>query len=487
MISPYKLKVILWYTGLLTVILIAVFITIYIILDHQLREEIDKNLLEKIKWINSVLRDTKDPPKPGYWSRRQNKWIEDYSEDSINDFLDYLVSRRPYDFYDIREHTDVVDDKYILFTFCGDSLIYLSEKYEKYKIAIEQFQVKKGTIPTIKLLDVPFSMAAIYKTGYSVYVGYELSTISSLQNRIMHIFLMVFPFGIILSILCGYFVTQRSLKVINTINRTAARITSKSLNERIKAPSGKDEISELIVTLNSMIDRLEKSFIMVQQFSQDAAHEIRTPLTIIRGGIEELLRDESCPEVISQTLENILEEMQYLSSISNKLLLIHSLDTDETKYHFTPLNLDSILEETCQDAQILSSQKQININLKKKESIQVMGNEELLIRLLWNVIDNAIKYNKPGGSVFITLEKVNNNAVILVKDTGIGIPSEEIPKIFDRFYRVDKSRSRELGGSGLGLAICKWIVDLHKGEILVESEVDKGSEFTIFLPITDKV
>ncbi len=470
MISRYKQKIILWYTGLLAAILIAVFGFMYSYLGLQLHQDIDRNLRQKVEWIDQLLVNPEEPPDCSATSRL---------------FLRQIIrrGRYNYDFYDIKEMTDVVDDKYILFVYCGDKLMYLSKKYYGLQIPVRRFEIPENTIGTFHLKDITFSMASISKNGYTLYVGYELSIIRAVKKQILNIFLLVFPFGVGLSILCGYFVTQRSLKVIHNITKTAARISSRNLSERMEAPKEMDEIANLIRTLNSMIDRLEQSFTMVQQFSHDAAHEIRTPLTVIRGEIEELLKDEGCPENISGTLESILEEIQYLSSITDKLLLIHTLDTGRIEYHFTEINLEHIVQEVYEDAQVLSQEKKLDIRLKQTIPSYVRGNEELLIRLMWNVADNAIKYTPAGGRVTMSLEKSGDNAVITVEDTGLGIPVDDIPKIFNRFYRVAKSRSRELGGSGLGLAICKWIVELHGGFIRVHSEVKKGSRFIIRLPL----
>jgi signal transduction histidine kinase len=231
-----------------------------------------------------------------------------------------------------------------------------------------------------------------------------------------------------------------------------------------------------------MIDRLEKSFAQAKQFSQDAAHEIRTPLTIVRGEIEQLLDGENVDGNTSKTLENILEEIQYLSSISERLLLIHKMDTSKIKYHFEDIDLSKLLEEVYQDVLIISSEKQLEISKQIQEGLLLKGNKELLTRMLWNFAENGIKYNKQGGSMSLTLKADKKNICIEIEDGGIGIPSEDIPKIFDRFYRVDKSRSRQLGGSGLGLSICKWIADLHNGSIEVESDENEGSLFRIYLP-----
>jgi len=220
---------------------------------------------------------------------------------------------------------------------------------------------------------------------------------------------------------------------------------------------------------------------MVQQFSHDAAHEIRTPLTIIQGEVEEII-DKTKTKGGNNQLERILEEIQYLTSIADKLFLIHTLDTDAIEYHFKKVDLTRITNEVASDTEILSSEKNIDVKIKIDKDVEIEGNDELVTRLLWNLIDNAVKYSKPKGSIEIILQKRSSEAVLIVKDRGIGIPEKDLDKIFDRFYRVDKSRSRELGGSGLGLAICKWIIELHNGSIEVASEIDKGSQFIVTFP-----
>jgi len=163
-------------------------------------------------------------------------------------------------------------------------------------------------------------------------------------------------------------------------------------------------------------------------------------------------------------------------------LLIHKLDTSKIEYNFTLLNLNEILQEIYKDSQILAIRKEITVQYNSQDRVQLRGNKDLIIRLLWNLIDNAIKYSHIRGTVKIDLKGNESEVLLVISDNGIGIPEADIDKIFDRFYRVDKSRSRNLGGSGLGLSICKWIMHLHKGEIIVDSELGKGSTFTIRFP-----
>ncbi|MFO7890288.1 MAG: HAMP domain-containing sensor histidine kinase [bacterium] len=465
MISSYKFKIILWYTSLFTAILLGVFILIYLILGYQLQHEVDCKVIKKAEWMNSVLTEIKKPP--------QDK----------QDFFRSITSQKHPNFYDIREYTDIADHKFILFIFREDSLMYLTTRYHNYSNLIDNYPGQHMSLFKMQLNSTPFTIIKIHKEGYSAFLGYQITTIYSVKSKLFQLLVIILPLGILLSILCGLFVTQRSLNIINQINKTTQSITSKNLHKRIHVPQGNDEIGELIVTLNSMIDRLDKSFTMIKQFSQDAAHELRTPLTIIRGEVEELLTYEKIPNKVSNSLESILEEIQYLISISNTLMLLHSIDTGKIDYNFIKIDLSTIVSDTYEDASILVSEKNQKIVLRQNDKVKINGNEELLTRLLWNLIDNSVKYTPEESIITIELKKKNKHATITVQDNGFGIPEDDIPRIFERFYRVDKSRSRKLGGSGLGLSICKWIVELHEGTIQVKSKLNKGTKVIVEFPI----
>jgi len=470
MLSLLKIKIILWYTFLLTIILASTLFVSYTIIGYQLKHEIVRDLKTKTETVDRALRGEERPERDSEESHHEERG--EHSE-----------RRRDYSIDDLKLYTEIADDNYILFIYFGDELRYLTEKYQSFGSALSPYHIQEKLIDDVLIDDTHFSISALHKPGFTVYIGYELSALTSLQAKLIKIFMVIFPVSILLSVACGFFVTQRTMNVINRITETTDTITSSNLSERIELPKGKDEISELIGTLNSMIDRLEKSFAQAKQFSQDAAHEIRTPLTIIRGEIEELVEREALKDSTVTRLENILEEIQYMSSISERLLLIHNMDTRNIQYHFEAVDLSRLLSEIHQDAIVISSDRKIEITLNVLDDSTVQCNKELLTRLLWNITDNAIKYNKPDGSISIELYENNSSAVIRITDTGIGIPSDDLHNIFDRFYRVDKSRSRELGGSGLGLSICKWIAELHKGVITVDSELDQGSVFTVTIPL----
>lgn len=464
MISKFKLKLILGYTGLLFAIIIAILAIISSILSFQLRQEIDHNLDEKAELIESWLKSEGEPPA------------------CDKDFLWSIFKNRRIDLFDVINITDRADDKYLLVIKCGNNIMYLTEKYENMRAELHSLNPPDMKIETRVFKNTPFSFVSINKEGFSMYIAYELSTISMLRQKIIRIFFASFPFVVLISVVFVYLFTQKLMRTINVITSTTASITSRNLNERIPVPSGQDEVTNLIITINAMIDRLEKSFIMIRQFSQDAAHELRTPLTIIRGEIENLMMQKRLSKTNALCFESILEEIHYLSSIVNKLLLLHSLDTNEEKYSFTSVDLVNIVNDLVDDAKLLATRKKITVVYEHQGRLKVRGNEELIGQMIWNLIDNAVKYTPEKGRIMIALKDTDTGIKVSVSDNGIGIPEQEISKIFTRFYRVEQSHSREISGSGLGLAISKWVAELHKGEITVTSTPGKGSEFTVRLP-----
>jgi heavy metal sensor kinase len=283
---------------------------------------------------------------------------------------------------------------------------------------------------------------------------------------------------------------------VDQITQTARMITSQNLNQRIKSLKVKDEISRLIETFNEMISRLDQSFHQIRQFSSDASHELKTPLTILKGEVEVALRKERTSQDYEQILRSNLEEINRMSKIVDNLLLLARTETGEIRLFKEEVNLSQIVSEVVTQLAMLAHAKDLHIvATNHQENILLYGDALRIRQMLLNLIENSIKYTEPGGSISVSLERNaplslpgreqgSRDAVqIVVSDTGIGIAKEDQDRIFGRFFRVDKARSRDQGGSGLGLSICKWIVEAHQGEISVESELGKGSRFIVKLPI----
>jgi signal transduction histidine kinase len=241
----------------------------------------------------------------------------------------------------------------------------------------------------------------------------------------------------------------------------------------------------MVASLNQMLDRLDKSFRRVRQFSGDASHELHTPLTILRGETEVTLRWAKSPEEFRDMLRSNMEEIDRMERIIESLLTLAKSEVGELTLEMKELSLSDLVQELYLQSSLLCETKQIDVQLllEVDEEIRIRGDELRLRQMFLNLISNAIKYTPEKGSLNIVLAMDNSFARVDIKDSGIGIPEEHQPHIFDRFYRVDKARNRMDGGTGLGLAIVKWIVEAHGGSIAVASEVMKGSTFSVCLPI----
>lgn len=330
-----------------------------------------------------------------------------------------------------------------------------------------------------------------------VQVASSLEDVDDALNTLFIILMITVPSVLIVASLGGQFLANKALKPVDHITQTARMITSQNLNQRIKVPKVKDEISRLVETFNEMISRLDQSFQQIKQFTADVSHELKTPLTILKGEVEVTLRKKRESHEYEQILNSNLEEINRVSQIVDDLLLLAKADLGEVRLNKKDMNLTETLNEIATQVNILAQHKNIRVEtMNHEEDVHIFADPLRMRELLLNLIENGIKYTEDGGSVRIALLKESKPSVpenhsqqetefvkIIVSDTGIGIAKEDQERVFNRFFRADKARSRELGGSGLGLSICKWIVEAHRGEIAVESDLGKGSSFIVKLPL----
>ena len=296
------------------------------------------------------------------------------------------------------------------------------------------------------------------------------------------IVLLTIPVAAIISTLGGIFITNKVLSPIKEITMAARRISSENLSERLEIRSS-DELGELARTFNDMIERLERSFLRMKEFSADVSHELKTPLTALKGEIEvALLRDRS-KEEYKRILRSALEEIDRLTRVVNDLLTLSKGEMGKLLIEKERVKVEDVVVDVVSQIYGMMEEKNIEFSMDKKGEDVVLGDRNLLKQLFLNLIENAVKYNVEGGRIKVCIDGSRDGWVsVKVEDTGVGIPKEEIPKIFEKFYRVDKSRSRKVGGAGLGLSIAKWIVEAHGGRIKVESDLGKGATFVVFLP-----
>jgi heavy metal sensor kinase len=316
-----------------------------------------------------------------------------------------------------------------------------------------------------------------------VQVGTSLEAVrETLGNLRLFLFTAV-PSVLVLATLLARFLARRALKPISKIIQTARDIgQGKELSQRIPVFKVQDELGQLALTFNEMMDRLENSFAQMRQFSSDASHELRTPLTVLRGQNELILSKPREPKEYQEVIVSNLEEINYMSKVLEDLFVLSKSDENQILLNCKPMDLRDLVEEVCRHAEVLAEDKDITIVIAFLESVEINGDEVRLRQMIWNIMHNGIKYTQPGGELKVSLQEEAGFALLSIQDTGIGIPEKDLSSIFDRFYRVDKARSRDEGGSGLGLSICKHIAESHKGKIEVESKLGVGTRFKIHIP-----
>jgi heavy metal sensor kinase len=280
----------------------------------------------------------------------------------------------------------------------------------------------------------------------------------------------------------GYLVAAGALKPVDSMAQRAAQITAEQLNERLQIENPDDELGQLGTALNATLARLERSFEQLRRFTADASHELRTPLTAIKSVGEVSLQVPGDVEHYRDTIGSMLEETNRLSQLVDSLLTMARADAGRIKLHRFDVNLAELAAETVALLEVLAEEKRQTIQIDGSRSATVMADRTILRQALVNLVHNAVKYSPENGKIRLSISEAEQDAVIEVQDSGPGIAPEHRKRIFERFYRVDKSRTRAAGGAGLGLSIAEWAVSIHGGRIEVQCEPGPGSIFRIWLP-----
>lgn len=304
-------------------------------------------------------------------------------------------------------------------------------------------------------------------------------------QKIKHTFLFSIPIAAIVFFIPVFLLAKLLIKKvfrsIENIEYVADRISAEDFNERIKINSIDLEFRQIATHFNRMCDRLEDSFNNLRRFTSDASHQLRTPLAILKSNLEvALMRERSTVEYV-ETISNCLEEIDRLSKIVNCLLLITRVEAGENVFTMISLNLSSLVRDVVEFITPLAEDKNIQISLSIDENIPFRGDEEWLRHLVFNLLDNSIKYCRPSDKITVSIEKADSNLLFKVCDTGVGISSEHLSHIFERFYRISDAQAHR--GVGIGLAICQWVIRGHKGNIEVHSEEGKGTSITVTFPM----
>jgi len=319
---------------------------------------------------------------------------------------------------------------------------------------------------------------------FRVQMGLPLDQVKQTLVLFRGYLLMFAPLLLLTAASGGFWLSRKALSPVDAITRTARTINAANLSDRLERLTTGDELQRLSDTLNEMLGRIEHAFIRVTQFTADASHELRTPISLIRTEAEIALRRSRGDAEYREALRNILLEAERTSKLVGELLSLARADSGRETLRIAAVDLSAVVDEISERWRELMATRNLTFTSQLAErEIAVLGDRNALQRLLAVLLDNAAKYTPAPGTVELRLETSGSFAVIRVSDSGIGIALEDQTRIFERFYRVDKARSRDLKGAGIGLAIAQWIVQQHNGSITVQSSPGKGSTFLVELPL----
>ena len=454
-----KLRLTLWYAAATSVVLAVFAFAVYEVVEHRLAAELDRQLRIDFDLVEAQL-DTDASGKIRWLVQgahgdegfaRLSAWFEVWSEDK------QLLFR----------HWPVPESK------IKSPLPAPLESTLRFRT----LQLEEGL--RVRVMERP---ARLHERGVVVRQLRDETEMRRTLHQMVDVFVFAMPLAVLLASLVGYWVARRSLLPVAMMAGRARTITSESLAERLPNPNPHDELGQLAAVFNDTLHRLDSSFAELKRFTADASHELRTPLTALRTVGEVALRQPDNPAALRDTIGSMLEEAQRLHDLIESLLTLARMESGKASVNKEPVNLTALAAEVRDSLHVLAVEKRQAIELVGDDSITATADRVLLRQALVNIIHNAIRYSPPDTRITIRLLRRDNHAVIEVSDQGPGIALEHQRKIFERFYRVDKSRSRTDGGHGLGLAIAKWSMERQSGRIEVVSEVGQGSLFRIVLP-----
>ncbi len=387
----------------------------------------------------------------------------------------------------------------------GGRLLYVSEEATRIGPAslgtLRQSLLRQPIIPRIERLDLEEEAGEPYRVLIDTLGGPAARDVRAFlvaarpsaplygPPQLLVSMLLIAPFVMIVSTLLGYWLAGRSFKPMEQMITEVEAITDgRSLHRRVAVPTGSDELARLGANLNAMLGRVERSFVALRRFTADASHELKTPLMVLRAGVERALTHPETPGEIVDTLDETLRQVNEMTELVTNLLTLARVDEGRSTLVLVEADLVPLVAETTETAELLGEQQGVIVAYDLPDQPVIARVEPGRIRqLLMNLLTNAIKYTPQGGAVEVALSPDAGSAVLMVRDTGIGIATGDLPHVFERFWRADPARSRtgERPGVGLGLAIAKWIVEAHGGTIEVQSRPGRGTTFTARLPLAD--
>lgn len=465
MFDSVRTRLALWYVGVLALVLIVFSVGVYLLLARELYFKLDADLKTSVEGAARLL----DRERTEGESEQQ----------AATSVIEEMASPR--------QSLAVLDG-------AGNTL---AKKNEAQLAFVPLPDVSLLTTETVQFVTLSngktkhraaMQRITTHGSGYVIVISQSLATLSEQLRQLRDIFLIVIPAALLLAGIGGNLLARRSLAPVVAMAEQARQISGQNLSTRLPVANSQDELGRLATTFNEMLERLETSFDQQRQFMADASHELRTPLHVIRTADEVTLGQAHRTESeYRDALVMIGEQTRRLTRIVEDMFTLARADAGHRELTPTDFYLDELVAETARVAEVLAKHKNIQIAAQQDGEALYRGDEGLLRQMLLNLLDNAIRHTPGGGQVMITLAQKQTSFEIQVSDTGSGIPPDAQPHIFERFFRVDKARSRSDSpngsGAGLGLSIARWIAEAHKGHLALKRSDTSGTNFTVTLPL----
>jgi heavy metal sensor kinase len=458
-------RLVTWYAGLLTLVFVLLAVLTLIFLRHYL----EANVLDIQQRRAQQIADTIVAAASRAGETTVGPQIEDLYSPEAN-------------------------DRFIRVTRGDGQVLYASGapkdgSFDPRQVSVrrqglDRDSLRKEISPGGSLLIAARHYVGVDGSHYLVEVGTSGDRTDATVRQVLLILGVGLPIAVSVAVAGGFVLVRRALRPVDRLSQKAAEITQHNLTERLPVMCTGDELERLSLSLNLMISRLEDVINSSKQFVADASHELRTPLAVLRGELEALAQDAQLKTQTRESLGSMLEEVDRLAEIVEGLLALSRLDTGEGKMQWVRFDLAELAITTADQMSLLAEDKNITVVCDSSTPTMIQGDRPRLKQVVVNLLDNAIKYTPNGGRITLKITQDDGYAVLDVADDGVGIPAEALPHVFNRFFRVDGSRSRDQGGAGLGLSIVKSICDAHGARVEVSSTPGKGSHFRIRQPLS---
>jgi heavy metal sensor kinase len=455
------LRLTLWYVLIFATAQVVFGTVMWLSLRHHLYDIADDALHDEMEDLGTFLQAQK---KDASVEKLQEEVAEEYHDEHAGEFLELYDG--------------------------GQNLLFRSDKLNTAGSSVSWPEVTESELIFDRKLDgKPMRFLAkpirVHDHVFLARMGIPTQEIHETLEAFRRYLLMLVPLLLLAAAGGGYWLSRRALAPVDQLTRAARQITGSSLSSRLEHSHTGDELQRLADTLNEMLDRIEVAFRRITEFTADASHELRTPVSLIRTEAELALRRSRNSEEYRIALEHILSESERTTRLLEQLLALARTDAGREFLEVRELGLENLVEQSAQAWSGVANARELRfVHDLASVPVAVRGDEAALRRVIDILMDNAVKYSRERGVIRLGLHAESDTAVVTVQDDGIGIPVDEQGKIFERFYRVDKARSRQMGGAGLGLSIAQWIVEKHGGTIAVRSEAGSGSTFEVRIPLS---